>query len=242
MKLILKTLEILGKKQKKIFFKLVILILIVAIIDILGAASILPFVAVLVNPNLIETNILIKFIFQQSNNFGIISNKDFLVILGLMCFLGLVVSLLTRSYVHYVYIKFSLFQEFNIAQRLIKNYLNKEYSWFLDKTSSNLSKNILSEVNMLVNNAILPLMQLISHSISTLLFLIVLILINPMLASIAILVFVSLYFFFYNFSKKLISRLSSVRLLLNTKRFETAIEPFEAIKEIKLRGAAHPVC
>ena len=57
MKLILKIFKILDAKEKKTFLKLVILILLVSFIDILGAASILPFIAVLVNPNLIETNI-----------------------------------------------------------------------------------------------------------------------------------------------------------------------------------------
>ena len=236
MKLILKIFKILDAKEKKTFLKLVILILLVSFIDILGAASILPFIAVLVNPNLIETNIVIKFIYRLSTSFGTISNDSFLIILGFICFFGLLFALITRSYAHYKYIEFSLFQELNISKRLIKNYLNKEYSWFLDKTSSNLSKNILSEVGVAVNNAILPLMQLISHTASTLLFLIFLILINPILATIIILVFVSLYLYFYNFTKKIISHLSSERVLLNKKRFETAIEPFESIKEIKLRG------
>ena len=47
---------LLSFNERKHAVILVIMILIVAFLDTLGVASILPFIAVLTNPNLIETN------------------------------------------------------------------------------------------------------------------------------------------------------------------------------------------
>ena len=56
MKIIKKLLFLLSSNEIKKASLLVILMIIVAFLDMIGVASILPFVAVLTNPSLIETN------------------------------------------------------------------------------------------------------------------------------------------------------------------------------------------
>ena len=46
---------------------LLIMILIMALIDMLGIASILPFIAILTNPLLIETNTILNNVYQTAN-------------------------------------------------------------------------------------------------------------------------------------------------------------------------------
>ena len=48
-----------------------------AIFDMIGVASILPFITVLVNPEIIETNFILKNIFEKSKLFGVKNNQDF---------------------------------------------------------------------------------------------------------------------------------------------------------------------
>jgi hypothetical protein len=74
---------------KKLFFLLfayerrraylfLIMTIIMALLDTIGIASIFPFIAVLSNPSLIETNIILSTMFQISREFGIESNLEFL--------------------------------------------------------------------------------------------------------------------------------------------------------------------
>ena len=42
-----------------------------AVLDLLGVASIMPFMAVLTNPDIIETNNILNSVFKISGNFGI---------------------------------------------------------------------------------------------------------------------------------------------------------------------------
>ena len=52
------------------------MILIMALLDMIGVASILPFMAVLTNPDIIETN-FIKFAFQTAGLFGVETSQNF---------------------------------------------------------------------------------------------------------------------------------------------------------------------
>ena len=60
---------------------LLIMIIIMSLLDMIGVASILPFIAVLTNPNLIETNNILNLVFQISNSFGVQTNQEFLIFL-----------------------------------------------------------------------------------------------------------------------------------------------------------------
>ena len=53
------------------------MILLMALLDALGVASIMPFIAVLTNPDLIETNILINKVYKYLNAFGVNTNQEF---------------------------------------------------------------------------------------------------------------------------------------------------------------------
>ena len=72
---------------------LLIMILIMALFDMAGVASILPFMAVLTNPGLIETNFILSAMFEASNIFGVENNQQFIFALGLLVFVFLIISL-----------------------------------------------------------------------------------------------------------------------------------------------------
>ena len=75
----------LSPNESKQAALLLLMILIMAFLEMLGVASILPFIAVLSNPDLIETNLILKKIFKFSNNFGIENNKQFLIASESLC-------------------------------------------------------------------------------------------------------------------------------------------------------------
>ena len=68
-----------------------------ALLDMIGVASILPFTTVLVNPTLIETNIILIKMFQISTYFGVENNQQFLFALGILVFVLLTTSLAFKA-------------------------------------------------------------------------------------------------------------------------------------------------
>ena len=222
--------------EKKQLLFILILALIVAVIDMVGVASIFPFVAVLANPKLIDTNKFLIYFHQLLNNFKILSNQDFLFILGLTVFIILIISLIVRMIAMYFQSRFGLMREYSISKRLTEIYLRQPYVWFLNQHTANLSKKVLSDVHVLVEGVIMPCLSIVVQTIITLILLTLLFFINFKLAlTITIVLGISYLILFYLIKKKL-SKIGSDRFEANTNRAMILDEMFGGIKEVKFRG------
>ena len=126
--------------------------------------------------------------------------------------------------------------EFNIGKRLIEKYLHQPYSWFLDHNSADLGKNVLSEVQLVTHSGILVLIELIASSILAITLLILVILVDPLVTTIAGLLFIIVYGIIFFFLNNYINLLGKKRTINNLLRFKTVSEAFGAIKEIKIGG------
>ena len=77
MKTLKKILYLLSFHERKQVGFLIAMLIIMALLDVIGVASILPFFAVLSNPSLIESNLILNELFKILNIFGIKNNKQF---------------------------------------------------------------------------------------------------------------------------------------------------------------------
>ena len=73
-----KLLNLLSPPEKKRAFFLLLMILVMAMLEMIGVVSIMPFMAVLMNPDLIDTNNLLNAFFNASNIFDIETKEQFL--------------------------------------------------------------------------------------------------------------------------------------------------------------------
>lgn len=231
-----KLIYLLSLRERTQAIFLLFLIIVMAFLDMLGIASILPFMAVLTNPSIIDTNIFLNKMFEISSLIGIETTQEFLFALGVAVFILLVTSLLFKALMVYFEIKFTLMREYSIGKRLIEGYLHQPYSWFLNHHSANLGKNILSEVSLVVSNGISPMLIFFSHSAVAIAIISLLVVTDPKLSLIACTVLASAYLLVSKFTGGLITRLGKYRLEANQMRFKIVNEAFGAVKEIKIRG------
>jgi len=207
-----------------------------AILETLGIASILPFMSVLTNPDILETNSFLNNLFKASSFIGVKDSQQFLLILGLSVFIILVVSIIFKAITIYFQIRFALMREYSIGKRLIEGYLHQPYSWFLNQNSSDLGKNILSEVSTVVGKGIKPLLELIAKSIITIAIITLLIVANPKLAILVAFCFGGAYAIVFYFIRNYLDKIGKERLKNNQIRFITISEAFNAAKEVKVGG------
>ena len=207
-----------------------------AFFEMLGLASILPFIGVLSNPEILETNKFLNSIFQYLKTFGIDSSKEFIFFLGIFVFILLIISLSFKAAATYLQVRFSSMCQYNIGKRIIEGYLNKSYSWFLNRNSAELGKNILSEVGIVVGNGIAPLLNLAVQSVMTLTILTLLLIVDPQLALIIGLIICSTYIIFYKVLLNILIKKSQERFEANQWKYAAVSEAFGAVKEIKLGG------
>ena len=239
MNIVAKIFKFLLSKEKKEAYKVFGMILIMALLDMLGVASIMPFVAVISNPEIIETNKILNITYIHMNEYGINSKNKFIFVLGVLTFLVLILSLTFKALTVFFQTRFSLMREYTIGHRLLSVYLNKPYSWFITRNSADLSKNVLSEVNIVISDVLIPFMNITAQSCVSIAILLLLLFIDPFLAiSVATILIFSYGLVFY-FTKNFLEKIGKQRTLVNRKRYETINEAFGASKEIKLGGLEH---
>jgi len=231
-----KLLFLLTPHERKRAGLLIIMIIIMALLDMIGVASILPFMAVLMNPGLLETNVILNTMFQNLSMLGIETRQEFLVALGVLVFALLIISLAFKALTTYAQIRFVQMREHSIAKRLIEGYLHQPYSWFLSRHSADLGKNILSEVSTIIGYGINPLMELIAKGIVTIALIILLIITDPKLAFIVGLSLGSAYLIIFYIIRKYLNQTGEERVANNQLRFTAVSEMFSATKEVKVGG------
>ena len=231
-----KLLALLTPPERKRAGVLMGMILVMAFLDMLGVASILPFMAVLSNPELVQTNAVLNTAFATSYHIGIDTPEQFLFVLGLLVFVLLVISLAFKALTTYAQTRFALMREYSIGKRLVEGYLHQPYSWFLNRHSADLGKTILAEVATVIVNGMLPLMTLMAQCTVALALLILLIIVDPLLAlSVGVVLGVAYAGIFAAMSGWL-KRLGQARIDANRERFTAVSEAFGAAKELKVGG------
>jgi len=231
-----KLLFLLNSRERKQVGLLLIMTLIMALLEMFGVASILPFMIVLTNPDILETNNILRIIFDKSIFFGVQNSQQFLFAMGMCVFLIFILSIIFKALTTYFQIRFIQMREFSIGKRITEAYLHQPYSWFLDRNSADLGKTILSEVGQVIGGGMRPWIELITRSFTTIALITMLIIINFQLTLIVSIFLGSTYLIVYYFIKKIIKIIGSERLKNNELRFKAISEAFGAIKEIKIGG------
>ena len=228
-----KLFALLTLPERKRLVLLLGMILVMSMLDMVGVASIMPFMAVVANPELVVTNSFLNIAYSKLE---FADRQQFLFALGLLVFVLLVVSLAFKALTTYAQLRFTLMREYSIGKRMVKGYLHQPYSWFLSRHSADLGKTILSEVNTVISSAVNPMMTLIAQSAVVLALLTLLILIDPKLALIVGLTLAAAYVLIFKATRGLLSRMGAERVKANQERFTAVSEAFGASKEVKVGG------
>jgi ATP-binding cassette, subfamily B, bacterial PglK len=236
MKTFKKFLYLLSPNEKKLACLLFVMTLIMALLDMIGVASILPFMAVLTNPEIIQTNNLLNNLFEFSKRIGVENNQHFLIVMGILVFALLIISLAFKACTTYVQMRFAQMREYSIGKRLVEGYLRQSYSWFLNRHSADFGKIILSEVNKVIFNGLYPLMDMIAKGLITIAIVSLLFIADPKLAIIVGASLCVAYGLTYQLMRKYLIRIGKETLKSNKSRFIAISEAFGAIKEVKVSG------
>ncbi len=233
MNTIRKVLELLAPAERRRAMWLLMFILLMALVDVVGIASIMPFMTVLSEPALIDRNEHFRQVFVA---LGFQRKEDFLFFLGLVVFGMLVLSIVVKGVTTWAILRFTHLQSYSLARRLVAAYLGQPYEWFLNRNSAELSKAVLAEVQQVVNGSVMPLMQFIAQGAVVVAILALLVMVNPGVAIGTGVVFGALYGVIYWILRKRLSALGLLRNKANSVRFKTLSEVFGGIKDVKLGG------
>jgi len=232
-KVIKKLYEILDKRERWLTVLVFSFMILVSFIETLGVASIMPFMAVLSNPDIVNTNQYLSAIYAY---FEFDSSKSFLYFLGVVFLVVVVGSLLLKAVAFWTQAKFSHSRNHSWSCRLINNYIKQEYDWFLSKHSSALGASVLHEINKLVHGVLFPSMQLVSNILVVLFLMGLMILADPMIALISGSVLGFSYILLFISVRRHIQKIGVESRDANRERFKVAQEAFGGVKDVKVAG------
>ena len=226
-------LDLLDRRAKRQLFLLLPLIVLAGLMEVVGIASITPFLALVANDSEVERSRALYWLYTE---LGFGSTRGFLVFLGIGAALVIGLSNGVAAWTYWKQIHFVQRLRQSLAERLLRQYLAQPYQFFLNENSASISKNVLAETIILANSVLTAGMQVIAKATSAVLVVALLVIVDPVIALSAALVFGGSYAIIYRLARSHLSHLSREQLEANRQQYHAVSESIGGIKELKLLG------
>lgn len=209
---------------------------VMAMFEVVGVASVFPFFLALSDPSSVIENPFLNAAYQWG---GFSDQHSFLLVLALITFAFLISGALIRSAGEYAMTRFVQMRRHSISTRLIESYLRQPYSFFLNRNSGEMAKNILAEVEQVTMFALAPVLRLTTSAVTLLAMLGLLVILDPMIAIVATGILGAAYALIFLTIKRLVTRNSLRRVAADQARYTIAHEALGGIKDIRILGKEH---
>ncbi len=234
--MIKKLLSLFTRREKKRGAIVLMMAVGMAMLETAGVASVMPFLSVLGNPGIVETNPVLATAYEWG---GFTSVDAFLMALGIGAFALIVTSAIFRAVTLYAITRWSMMRMHSLSERLLETYLRQPYAYFLDRHSGDMSKTILTEAQQVTTTVIRPGMNVIAHGIVLTAIIVLLVVVDPVLALGVAGVIGGAYAAIYVGVRGFLQRIGKDRVRANKERFTAAGEALGGIKDVKLLGREH---
>lgn len=232
-----KLLALMDARERRRFLLLLPAVTAMALLQVVGIASVLPFLAIVTDPTVVESNRLLA---RAYDLLGFTSLNSFLVFAGAAALVLLVVGNGFTAFVEWLLLRYSWNLNHNLSVKLLREYLAKPYVFFLDRNTAGLATNILSEVKQAVRGFVLAALQLITRSIVTLFVLGLLLALYPLLALMTFGFLGAAYGVTFLFVRRGMAESGRLRSQADRARFQAASEALSGIKDIRILGREEP--
>lgn len=230
-KLIKELISLLTPKQRKNFFILQILVVVMSFTEILGVAAIGPFMALVGDSSIIESNnILAKaYLFFEFANKG-----DFIFFTGCIVLLLLSLSTIVSTFTTWKLTMFGTKVGINLADRLYIYYLNQSWLFHTSNSSAELTKQITTETNRVISGIIKPILQINAKIVFSLFMLLGMFIYDSFIAISGFLIFLASYYVIYKLVKTRLHKFGITMSTESSVRFKLINEGYGGIKDILL--------
>lgn len=224
---------LLDKREQRNALFLLGLLLLMALVEAVGVASIMPFAAVLSNPELIQTNPYLSAAYRR---LGFTDPAAFMIFLGALTFAVVVGRIAFTALANYATARYSEMRNFTLSTRLLESYMRKPYGWFLDRHSADMARRVLTEVDAVIKGSLLSALNLVSQAAIVIFIILLLVWIRPWLAVTATVALGGAYSLIYFGFRRYLVRMSRDRFDASWQRSQTVYEALGGIKELKVAG------
>ena len=211
-----------------------LLVILMAIVESIGVISIMPFLAVLADFEVVNQNKLLNklYVFLGVNNIN-----EFIIYLGGISLFIIVFSAFLKIITQYALNRFSSLQRHYFSSRLLDIYLQQNYSFFTQRNSAELSKHILSDVDQVVWGVIKPLLTIVSYGLVVVSMILILVFYDPIMALSTAIIIIFFYTLMFIIVKIMMGKISKEYSKANEERYQSCQEVFGGIKDVMINHA-----
>lgn len=205
----------------------------VSISEVAGVASVMPFLSAIADPVRVMSHPLVV----KSHILDVVSTpKQFLIVLGGIFIAILLTSLVIRGFGLWMLLRFSTNRDVAWSSRLLAASLKQPYGWYLGHNSAELTRAVISDVDMAINEALMPALQVISQVGICVLLLGTLVLVDPVLAGTVGVVLGGGFWWISHSLRDRQRRIGVGRVETWGQRLRVTQDAFVSFKEVKLGG------
>jgi ABC-type multidrug transport system fused ATPase/permease subunit len=225
--------QIFSAKEKRNLVLIFVTVLISGLFQVGGIVSILPFIAVATNPDIITTN---TWLISLSNYLSLSGQREILLVLGSVSFCVLIVSNLVIGFNLWITMRFVVKNSHELSTRLLNYYLKQHYLYHISRNSAVLMKNLMVENGRLFNGVVMTVLTISSKYISVLFIISMLFVVDPLLVLVAMITLGGSFLLIYITIRRKLAEIGLHNSQLFSERHQLANESLGGIKDLKLLG------
>jgi len=225
--------SLLDRRERRQFWWLTAFMMVVAIVEIVGISAVFVLLNILSDPAIIHSNRALSYAYS---GFGFSKEFNFMIVLAVAVLLVVMFGQLIKAAGTYAGIRFSTMRGFSVSSSLLGAYLHQPYVFFLTRNSSEIAKNVLVEVDGVVNRVMAPAMRMIASAFMVVAIVGLLMLVDPFITIFSAGLLGLSYVLIYIVLRDRLHRLGNDLSRAFSQRFRIAQEAFGGIKEVKLLG------
>ena len=225
--------SLLEKKQQKKIIYLQILILITACMEVVSLFAIAPFMSILVDYDLINSNGYIGDIY---NYFEFQNPKSFLFFFALLFLVVLFISNIIHMITIWIVSITSIKMGTTLGNRLFSFYLSKEWLFHTTNNSAQLINKIAQECDRITIGIVQPALLINAKLVVSFFLILAMIIYNPIAALLVGSILGLSYYIIFSYVKNIVMKKGKIVTQRQETRYKLMSEGFGGIKEVLISG------
>lgn len=222
--------KVFNGKQKRNLFGMLVLILINSGVSLLGVSVLSPFIQAVMSPEELLENDIIRFFY---NALGLENTNELVTLLAAAIIVVYVAKGGFLIFMNNMQYRFSYYGKREMQDRMMRYYISKDYTFFLNHNSAELMRDINTDPEMFYA-AVLNMLQLASELCVCTILVVYLMIKDPILTLGVAVAMAVMVLIFMKKLRRTLARFGDERRKYNANILQCMQQAFGGIKEIKI--------
>ncbi|MEO6081341.1 MAG: ABC transporter ATP-binding protein [Steroidobacteraceae bacterium] len=228
-----KLLELLSPRARMQLGILMGFLMVTAVIEAMGVASIMPFIALVISPEIIHSN---EWLSRAYDVFGFNGDQAFLTFVGVVVLVLLLLTNASKAFGSWLMMRFQYRELYELRRRLLATYMARPYTFFLGRNSSELGSTILGESSGVIDLVLRPVIDMVAGSLVTISILVFLIIIDPVVAMSIVGLLGGAYVGLFFIVRNRLARIGGHQITASSQMYRSVWEAMAGIKDLMVLG------